>query len=299
MPLSSYSICCSVKSVHRFPRVQMSGNGLKTGVGESMSQLIVIDGVSVRRDQSGRYCLNDLHRAAGGAKRHQPSDWLSVNQTQELVQLLNSGNPRSLSVETIQGRNGGTYVCKELVYSYAMWISAEFNLKVIRTFDALSASKTTGAADLMQAGITLLGFMQQSLNLSNSSVLGACQKLQDAVGLPSIAPSYAIDAPSDAVDGSSRPTMALKTILSNRGINVPVTEAYRRLEGLGIVERRSRPSSSARAKNGRKEFWVVSSKGLRYGKNITPPNNPRETQPHFYESRIDDLLTLMLTAKAV
>jgi hypothetical protein len=31
-----------------------------------MSQLLVIDGVSVRRDLDGRYCLNDLHRAAGG-----------------------------------------------------------------------------------------------------------------------------------------------------------------------------------------------------------------------------------------
>jgi hypothetical protein len=30
-----------------------------------MSQLLVIDGVSVRRDLDGRYCLNDLHRAAG------------------------------------------------------------------------------------------------------------------------------------------------------------------------------------------------------------------------------------------
>jgi hypothetical protein len=27
-----------------------------------MSQLLVIDGVSVRRDLDGRYCLNDLHR---------------------------------------------------------------------------------------------------------------------------------------------------------------------------------------------------------------------------------------------
>lgn len=33
-----------------------------------MNQLFVIDGVSVRRDFDGRYCLNDLHRAAGGEK---------------------------------------------------------------------------------------------------------------------------------------------------------------------------------------------------------------------------------------
>lgn len=101
-----------------------------------MNSLITIDSIAIRQDAAGRYCLNDLHRAAGGEKRHQPSDWLSLNQTQEIVQLLNSGNSRSLAVEAIQGRNGGTYVCKELVYSYAMWISPEFNLKVIRTFDA-------------------------------------------------------------------------------------------------------------------------------------------------------------------
>jgi hypothetical protein len=33
-------------------------------VEKHMNQLFVIDGVSVRRDFDGRYCLNDLHRAA-------------------------------------------------------------------------------------------------------------------------------------------------------------------------------------------------------------------------------------------
>ncbi|HGW9287719.1 TPA: lysozyme [Escherichia coli] len=59
--------------------------------------------------------------------------------------------------------------------------------------------------------------MRRELNLSNSSVLGACQKLQEAVGLPNLAPRYAIDAPADAHDGSSRPTLSLSALLKQYG----------------------------------------------------------------------------------
>lgn len=57
-----------------------------------MNQLFVIDGVSVRRDFDGRYCLNDLHRAAGGEKRHQPSNWSCLTQTQELIAEISSAH---------------------------------------------------------------------------------------------------------------------------------------------------------------------------------------------------------------
>lgn len=85
------------------------------------------------RQLGGLYSLNDLHAAAGGEKRHQPSDFLRLDQTQALVsEIVNSGNHRSLEITT--GRNGGTYACRELVIAYAAWISAAFHLKVIRVF---------------------------------------------------------------------------------------------------------------------------------------------------------------------
>uniref|UniRef100_UPI000463F765 KilA-N domain-containing protein n=3 Tax=Enterobacteriaceae TaxID=543 RepID=UPI000463F765 len=247
---------------------------------------------TVRRDPEGRYCLNDLHRAAGGERRHEPTLWRNLQQTGELVQLLSD---TGIPVSVIKGGAGqGTFVCKELVYSYAMWISPEFNLKVIRTFDAaVSQQAISQAADKMQAGVILLDFMQRSLNLSNSSVLGACQKLQEAAGLPNLAPQYAIDAPVDAMDGSSRPTQSLSALLKANGIRLTANQVYHQLAKLGIVEQKTRRSRSG--VNGIKKFWSLTAKGCMFGKNITSPANPRETQPHFFESRAPELFRLLET----
>ncbi|MCX8650962.1 KilA-N domain-containing protein [Gilliamella sp. B2776] len=72
-------------------------------------------------------------------KSKQPSNWLRLDSTQELIQELeHSSNMRTeqKAIEVINGGNyRGTYVCKELVYAYAMWINARFHLYVIRTFD--------------------------------------------------------------------------------------------------------------------------------------------------------------------
>jgi phage antirepressor YoqD-like protein len=103
---------------------------------------LVIAGTSIRKDAEGRYCLNDLHRAAGGEKRHQPSNWLHLQQTKDLIGELTApgitGAKRIQPVSVvIGGSEQGTYVAKELVYSYAMWISPAFHLKVIRAYDAM------------------------------------------------------------------------------------------------------------------------------------------------------------------
>ncbi|EMR7888518.1 KilA-N domain-containing protein [Escherichia coli] len=278
-----------------------------------MNNLMVIDGIEVRRDAYGRYSLNDLHRAAvasgANARTKEPGKFLSSQQTVELVHELtntqNLGvgsfnettqNLGSKPVSKIEGRNGGTYVCKELVYAYAMWISPSFHLKVIRTFDMVTSApeKLSGqAADKMQAGVILLDFMRRELNLSNSSVLGACQKLQEAVGLPNLAPRYAIDAPADAHDGSSRPTLSLSALLKQYGIRLTANQAYHQMVKLGIVEQRERYSRTAI--NNIKKFWSLTAKGCMFGKNITSPANPRETQPHFFESRFPELLKLLDT----
>ena len=112
---------------------------------------LILEDTYVRQDEQGRFSLNDLHQAAGGEQRHRPNYWLETKQTQDLIaELGNSWNPMSCGtsiagIPAIEAKTKvGTFVARELVYAYAMWISPAFHLKVIRTFDALVTGRLGG-----------------------------------------------------------------------------------------------------------------------------------------------------------
>lgn len=106
-------------------------------------QPLVIGDLSVRQDEDGRYCLNDLHKASGGENKHTPYRFIRLDQTIDLVNEIEQAPDMVLghkAVNSIHGGNDrGTYVVKELVYAYAMWISAKFHLQVIRAYDSMVA----------------------------------------------------------------------------------------------------------------------------------------------------------------
>ena len=125
------------------------------------TSILAISGISIKQDSFGRFCLNDLHKAAGGERRHEPTNWTALQQTKDLIAELlaeksttgipvvkqnqsvdyDTGIPVSsfLPLEIVKGRGKvqGTFVVKELVYAYATWISAKFFLTVIRAYDAI------------------------------------------------------------------------------------------------------------------------------------------------------------------
>lgn len=138
-----------------------------------MTNQIIISDITIHKDAQGRYSINDLHKAAGNERRHEPSLWLGLLQTKELIEeILNTeipvfknGEESNTGIPVInppvasrKGRYGGTYVCKELVYSYAMWISAAFSLKVIRAYDALVSGDIDKAESISSQTIGTDGF---------------------------------------------------------------------------------------------------------------------------------------------
>jgi hypothetical protein len=110
-----------------------------------MNGLTILD-TAIRRDSAGRYCLNDAHRAAGGEDRHGPNRF---TRTEGFLALTKEQAPELAfaPAESIHGGSApGTYVTRELVYAYAMWISPKFHLAVIRAFDALATGSYTAQA---------------------------------------------------------------------------------------------------------------------------------------------------------
>ena len=102
---------------------------------------LVINSTKITKNESGLYSLNDLHRAAGGLVKHQPNKFMRSQSFNEVVEILNAQKRGFSAVEKKQGRyNGGTWICKELVYKYAMWVNAEFEVNVIQTFDSIIQS---------------------------------------------------------------------------------------------------------------------------------------------------------------
>ena len=56
----------------------------------------VIGDFTIRQDEEGRFCLNDLHKASGGAEKHQPAFFMRNKQTNDLIlEINNSANLQS------------------------------------------------------------------------------------------------------------------------------------------------------------------------------------------------------------
>ena len=99
---------------------------------------LVINSTEITTDSQGRFSLNDLHKAAGGMTKDLPNKFMRSESFKNVCDVLIAQNRAFEPVVKKQGRyNGGTWVCKELVYKYAMWVNADFEVKVIQTFDSL------------------------------------------------------------------------------------------------------------------------------------------------------------------
>ena len=98
-----------------------------------MTQLLVIESVSIRQDAHGRYSLNDLHKAAmangKATENHAPAQFLRNDGVQSFVAALDAG----LRVQKGGNNQGqGTWASREILLKYAAWIHPEIESAIYK-----------------------------------------------------------------------------------------------------------------------------------------------------------------------
>lgn len=163
---------------------------------KSSNDLLVVADTLINKDMDGRYCLNDLHRAAGLEDRHKPANFIRLDSTEALIMEIDRCSDLSNGpIKVLQGGiNQGTYVVKELVYAYAMWISPAFHIKVIRAYDAMVTEALTGQRqsrpkapakerDFIDRKLELVvAYDKTPTALSRQSIYEALEKLHEVHG---------------------------------------------------------------------------------------------------------------------
>ena len=107
------------------------------------------------------YSLNDLHQASGNENKHAPFRFIRLETTKELIAEIESDG-QTQAVKVYRGSQGGTYVCEELVLSYAMWISPKFHLIVLRAFLAMHKAESQNANQIQPLADEPLNLLVQA-----------------------------------------------------------------------------------------------------------------------------------------
>ncbi|WP_223553418.1 Rha family transcriptional regulator [Pseudomonas sp. BF-R-01] len=173
--------------------------------------------------------------------------------------------------------------------------SAPMRMKVIRRWRELEQQQGAREQVLLSGTkvvgeLAILECFTRLLKPAPSSQMLMLAKIAANNGLDAkFLPGYAIDAAPDTTGGSSMPTKAVTALIKDFDLRTSAPAFNKLLEAHGFLKEMQRRNSKQEYVG----FWSVTDKGLKFGKNLTSPQSPRETQPHWYVDRFFELADLI------
>lgn len=146
---------------------------------------------------------------------------------------------------------------------------------------------TANTKDLIEGA----GAFMDVLRIEGSSRV-ICMKAFAASNCPQylpLLPDYAIDAPAVAGGDSSLPTASASELLKQHSAGISAAYFNKVCHAQGMLEKRLRTNSKGKEVS----YWCITDSGLEYGKNVTSPQSPLQTQPHWYVTKFGELLRLV------
>ena len=192
-------------------------------------------------------------------------------------------------------KKGEKRPCYELNKTECLYIATKFNdearAKLVLRWEELETEKQKELVSeskepkpisprtLQLMKLDTAKWLIKNLNYSDTAKLALAKAIAEPLELP--VPTY---AKSKGVIHSATDRLKERKIsLSARKFNQMMINA-------GMMERASRYSRS----KGKNVAWsVLIGEGLNYGENGVHPDNPRQTQPSYYDDKFDELLSIL------
>lgn len=149
-------------------------------------------------------------------------------------------------------------------------------LKTIRKTGSYSANNTF--KDRVEGVMVWVQGISDLLHLNDASKLALAKQVAEPLGLPT--PNYI---------QSKGVLKSAKELLKANDCGVSSIAFNKLAVKVGLLEDKTRNSSHGEIKH----FKSITAKGSAYGENQVNPNNPKETQPLWYEDKFGDVIKII------
>ena len=150
--------------------------------------------------------------------------------------------------------------------------------KIINRWEELEVKEQNAPAlDDFDKKLKTASWLASYLNLSDASKLLIAQAIAKPFGLP--LPEY---VSSKGVHHSA------SELLKKHSVGMSVVKFNEKLMEKGYLVEATRKGTSKLHK-----FKVISGKGLEYGENVVSPKNQNDTQPHWYDEKFEELVSII------
>lgn len=196
-----------------------------------------------------------------------------------LEQGVNQLNFELVSYKDAKGEERPMYsLTKKGCLILASGYDALLREKIINRWEELEVKEQNAPAlDDFDKKLKTASWLASYLNLSDASKLLIAQAIAKPFGLP--LPEY---VSSNGVHHSA------SDLLKKHSVGMSVVKFNEKLMEKGYLVEATRKGTSKLHK-----FKVISGKGLEYGENVVSPKNQNDTQPHWYDEKFEELVSII------